>query len=160
MIFDVGSNFPALIGFRLVHSSHGRSNIANLLTRSEYPPNPNSEAARDLRYEYGAWKGSAPNPQTDNGVYLFGGSESNSDMHTQGFFNNNVDCLGGETDAIVGINTHIQYGDGYMCQIIRCCSCHPLLNTPGSHQITGVPIPVMELLRLDHNGFMLLETPC
>lgn len=84
---------------------HGGSNYLNLL--QSLIPDPNSEAIRDLRYKYLSYLSEPPDPSTDNGVYLFGGTETFNDMHTQGFYNYDINCDGDEIDQIYGINSWI-----------------------------------------------------
>ena len=69
--------------------------------------NPISEAARDLTYDYNNI--SAPPNLSDNGVYLFGGMESQIPINLfpfGTFFNRDVNC-NSITDEILGINSNI-----------------------------------------------------
>ena len=102
-----------------VGTPHLGSNFVNVgrteegeSTREVFPPNTGTDAVRDLRYGY-LPSGWAPDPDQDNGVYLFGGSESwlaaldlldpALSYHTY-----DVNCDGDELDQIVGINSPIE----------------------------------------------------
>ncbi|MFC2130958.1 RHS repeat-associated core domain-containing protein [Bacteroidota bacterium] len=57
-----------------------------------------SEAVRDLRYEY----------NSDPGIYLFGGYESN---HKRGFHNWDINCDGNQNNLIAGISKDNTFND-------------------------------------------------
>ena len=98
-----------------IGTPHGGSNIWNIVTRSGSPPNANAEAARDMRYQYGDIIGNGPNPNTDDGIYLFGGTESDLYTGFNGYFNADVNCDGNGDGIILGINSHVEYEGGFMC---------------------------------------------
>jgi len=77
-------------------------------------PNLNSEAVRDLRYNYITLTSSAPNPSSDDGVYLFGGTEMNLSMLANGYHNYDINGDGNETSTIIGINSWKQGNQGLM----------------------------------------------
>jgi len=94
-----------------IGTPHGGSNLLNLReNRTNWPPNMNSEATRDLRYDYLDMDGHAPDSFQDDGVYLFGGNENLGSMVDQGFFNYDINCDGDETDFIAGITAHTRVG--------------------------------------------------
>jgi len=66
-------------------------------------PNPNSEAVRDLRWEYNGDDG-----ENLPGVYLFGGNEADIEENST-FHNYDVNCNGFETDGIIGISDGTTY---------------------------------------------------
>jgi pimeloyl-ACP methyl ester carboxylesterase len=86
-----------------IGTPHLGSNSWNVLRdREGFPPNPHSEAVRDLRYAYqdmGSWD---PDYTRDEGIYLFGGDESNPEIEI--YFNRDINCNGSIGDAITGIN--------------------------------------------------------
>jgi len=86
-----------------IGTPHLGSNSWNVLRdREEFPPNPHSEAVRDLRYAYqdiGSWD---PDYTQDEGIYLFGGDESNPEIEI--YFNRDINCNGIIGDSISGIN--------------------------------------------------------
>ena len=65
-------------------------------TREMMIPNLNSEAVRDIRYNYNIFG--------LQGRYLYGGDESNAELFTLGYHNFDVNCDGDQDDVIVGIN--------------------------------------------------------
>ena len=86
-----------------IGTPHLGSNSWNVLRdREEFPPNPHSEAVRDLRYAYqdmGSWD---PDFTQDEGVYLFGGDENHAEIEI--YFNRDINCNGSIGDLITGIN--------------------------------------------------------
>ena len=78
-----------------------------------------SEAYRDLRTSY---SGSGA-----SGVYLFGGTESNSVMDLtfcSSFYNTDVNCNGSTGNSITGLNQRNIYTNlDYACVIGRCTGC-------------------------------------
>ncbi|MCZ6702656.1 MAG: alpha/beta fold hydrolase, partial [Ignavibacteria bacterium] len=92
---------------------HGGSNLWNIPL--PIIPNEDSEAVRDLRYEYLTLFSKPPDPNTDNGVYLFGGDENFIDMILQGFHNYDINCDGDSQDFITGITSWTNHGNGYLC---------------------------------------------
>ena len=119
-----------------IGTPHLGSNLLNVArddttSREVWPPNPWSEASRDLRYGYVAW-GWDPDPVEDVGVYLFGGSEYQLYMDDVAdgapyYFNHDINCDGDYNDDIEGVNSGSASG-----------ICNPFMPLPSNIDYTWI----------------------
>ena len=95
-----GHRVAKLVTIGTPHGGSNATDFAALLTI-----NPNSEASRDLHYNYDDSHEAGAPGEIDNGIYLFGGSETLFSFRNELYHNNDIDCDGSDTSQVVGINS-------------------------------------------------------